>query len=201
MSYHARLLDALTSNYNKSPTGNIGKLLNITATEMETVKELLNKVDAWRDIDVAEGTTLDRIGKNLNQTRNGNSDSLYRLLLKTAIAKNISRGDINSILQVTSALLNVDVKAIYAEEQYPAKIYMRLPPNSYVAALADDLSEISTYIKKSLAAGVALELVFEGTFSFAANAVGDPYVPEYDDDAGLSDINGVTGGCLGSVFI
>lgn len=61
-----QLLKKLTDNYVKSPASNIGKLFRIFYDEVQEIKQTFEKIERYRDIDEALGSTLDRIGKNLN---------------------------------------------------------------------------------------------------------------------------------------
>lgn len=62
-----------------------------------------------RNIDNAIGETLDRMGANVGQFRQGEDDDLYRQLIKVRIIANMSIGDIPTINLVMSTL----VKEIY----------------------------------------------------------------------------------------
>ncbi|MGG0757890.1 hypothetical protein ABE070_26450, partial [Brevibacillus laterosporus] len=86
-----QLLKKLTDNYVKSPGSNIGKLFRIFYDEVQEIKQTFKKIERYRDIDEALGSTLDRIGKNLNQPRSHLGDDSYRVLLKTKIKRNTSR--------------------------------------------------------------------------------------------------------------
>lgn len=73
-----------------------------------TVNDLLQTaqdVRESRDIDKAYGKTLDYIGANVGQLRAGESDEIYRLLIKTKIISNLSSGDIPTINEVSKVLL------------------------------------------------------------------------------------------------
>lgn len=58
-----------------------------------------------RNIDKAQGETLDKLGANVGQFRFGEDDELYRLLIKTRIIANLSIGDIPTINKVMSILV------------------------------------------------------------------------------------------------
>lgn len=65
----------------------------------------LESVRDSRNIDKAYGKSLDLLGANVGQFRNGEDDDLYRLLIKTRIIANLSIGDIPTINRVMSALI------------------------------------------------------------------------------------------------
>lgn len=53
----------------------------------------LESVRDSRNIDKASGKSLDLLGANVGQFRNGEDDDFYRLLIKTRIIANLSIGD------------------------------------------------------------------------------------------------------------
>jgi hypothetical protein len=83
----------------------------------EADDQILALKDQW-DLDNVKGRFLDRIGKLLSETRNGNTDEYYRILLKLRRLLNTSNGSIPSIIKA--------IKFIYSSEtvhivpDYPA---------------------------------------------------------------------------------
>lgn len=88
-----------------------------------------------RNIDKAQGETLDKLGANVGQFRFGEDDDLYRLLIKTRIIANLSIGDIPTINKIMSIL----VKDIFLgiKETWPYEKHRNEP-----AAIVLQLSEI-----------------------------------------------------------
>ena len=85
MSLLLNILDKLPGAYSKDPHSNIGRLFQLFAAALSGVEEALQTVALWRDLDSARGATLDRIGANFGIARDGVSDGLYRLLIKTKV--------------------------------------------------------------------------------------------------------------------
>ena len=85
MSLLLNILDKLPGAYSKDPDSNIGRLFQLFAAALSGVEEALQTVALWRDLDSARGATLDRIGANFGIARDGVSDGLYRLLIKTKV--------------------------------------------------------------------------------------------------------------------
>lgn len=187
------MLKKLPDAYNKDINGNIGKLFNIAAPSMELLAQVFNAIQSWRDIDNAQGSTLDRIGVNLQQPRGSFTDNRYRVLLKSKIQQSISKGDINTIIQVAATMLNVPVTTIQIVPVYPASIYMTFPYGLLSQDILNNLSLILGFIQNTLAAGVYLSPQITGTFTFGAAVSW----PQLDSTAGFSDINQLTGGYLG----
>lgn len=105
MSILTDMLKRLTDLYNRETGGNIAKLLRLPATEMESLQETIDRTGDWRDIDQAEGKTLDRIGINVVELRGGKSDADYRQTIKTKIAANISDGSMTKLYQIIGSLM------------------------------------------------------------------------------------------------
>ncbi|MFA7468897.1 MAG: hypothetical protein WCY82_11640, partial [Desulfotomaculaceae bacterium] len=92
LAWLQRMLDRLPDVFNKAKDGNIGKLFYVMAEEMFALKETFRRIDDWRDVDEAQGTTLDLIGGNVDQVRGQLIDETYRILIKSKIIRNMSDG-------------------------------------------------------------------------------------------------------------
>lgn len=85
-----------------------------------------------RNIDKAQGETLDKLGANVGQFRFGEDDDLYRLLIRTRIIANLSIGDIPTINKVMSILVKdifLGIKETWFYEKHrnePAAIVLQL---------------------------------------------------------------------------
>ena len=99
------LLRRLPHNYNKDTDSNVGKLLNIFYNELTEIRDTIDRVKLWHDIDQAKGATLDRIGNNVGQPRRGLGDTLYRVMIKTRIVANLSGGEMYRINEVMKVIL------------------------------------------------------------------------------------------------
>ncbi|MEK3725284.1 hypothetical protein [Paenibacillus sp. FSL H8-0034] len=197
------MLRLLTDNYNKSPQSNIGKLLSIINDQLNDLLQTLDTMEKWRDIDLAEGTTLDGIGQNVAQPRGAASDQVYRILIKTKIARNLSRGDINTVIRVIALAVKAEYSEIEIQEKYteslepePAAISLLRLPLSRISDSEIDLRQFARIIQRTVAAGVRVDAVeLQGTFSLAS---GEEL--ETDTAVGFADIDQTTGGTLGAVF-
>lgn len=87
-----------------------------------------------RNIDKAQGETLDKLGANVGQFRNGEDDDLYRQLIKVRILANMSIGNIPTINKVMSILVKdiyLGISEAWPYERYwnePATIFLKLKP-------------------------------------------------------------------------
>jgi hypothetical protein len=197
------MLRRLTDNYDKDPQSNIGKLMSILNIQLNDLLQTLDTMEKWRDIDLAQGSTLDGIGQNVAQPRGAASDQVYRILIKSKIARNLSRGDINTVIRVIALAVNAQHSEIEIHEKFtdplepePAAISLLRLPLSRISDSEIDLRQFARIIQKTVAAGVRVDAVeLQGTFSFSS--VSDV---ELDSAAGFADIDQLTGGTLGAVF-
>jgi len=94
----------LTDNYRKDEDSNNYKLLDLDHAENKKIWRILALIEAWRDMDDAEGFTLDKIGKNVLELREGRSDTEYRKAIKIKIRGNLSAGTIEDLNAVAAVL-------------------------------------------------------------------------------------------------
>lgn len=183
--------------------GNLHKLMQIFSDELIILKKSIDRVEEWRDIDQAEGQTLDDIGSNVNQSRGQATDPVYRILLKSKIARNLSDGTINTIIQVLSTALSIDKKELTIVEKWydpddpePAAIKVIELPLERLNESGLDPANFVRIIKQTVAGGISVGTVeLSGTFEFGdeSNAI----VPIH----GFGDVNDATiGGYLGAVY-
>jgi len=165
-----KMLRRLTDNYNKDPDSNVGKLLNIAATEIEDLEETTDKIRLWRDIDHAEGETLDRIGYNVQQWRGPATDPVYRILIKSRIARNLSDGSVNSIIETLAITLDTSIEKVRISELWenePAAIHVDVPTEA-LNEVGFSLVQFGRLVNRIVAAGVRASVLLPGTFQFSS---------------------------------
>lgn len=195
------MLKRLTDNYRKDPDSNVGKLLNIAAGELDEIKTSIEKINQWRGIDEAEGNTLDRIGTNFQQPRGQAPDTVYRILIKSKIARNLSDGSINTLIQTLAITLDTEPEGIQINELWddvspePAAIFISVPYDA-LNVVGMTLNQFGRLCNRIVAAGVRADVLVEGTFAFAS--VIDE--SETDSEAGFSNLEQTTGGYLGAAY-
>lgn len=96
--------------------GNLRKLMQIFSDELTILQKTIDRVNEWRDIDKAEGQTLDDIGTNVKRYRGKLNDAFYRVLLKAKIAQNLSDGTINTMIKIIALMLSMDSKKVRIKE-------------------------------------------------------------------------------------
>ncbi|MGP1567994.1 MAG: hypothetical protein ACTTHM_04700 [Peptoanaerobacter stomatis] len=125
------MITRLTSNYNKNESSNVYKLFSIISSEIESLKAVFDKIESWRSIRNAEGTTLDLIGEDIMQDRQGMSDEQYRPMLRFKSSLNKSATDINSVnttlKSITdNAFIRIHEGYNYRDINEPASIMIEL---------------------------------------------------------------------------
>ena len=160
MSLLLNMLDKLPGAYSKDPDSNIGRLFQIFAAALGGAEDALRTVELWRDLDSACGTTLDRIGGNFGIARDGVSDSLYRLLIKTKVTALLAGGDVDTIITATSVLFDIDPEQVEVVELFPAKCRVIMDEADIAPEYIAYAANTAPIIKRIMAAGVGKEIYF-----------------------------------------
>lgn len=198
------MIQRLTDVYTKNPDSKLGKLMAIFQTQLQQVEDTLKKVEDWRNIDKAEGTTLDMIGQSVVQPRGQATDEIYRVLIKSKIARNLSKTDVNTIITVLTTALDTLPEEITIEERWshptdpePAALHLSAIPISRLNEVGMAPATFARIVQRTVAAGVDVGVIeLAGTFEFATGL-------EYETDpaAGFGDLDGTEGGSLGLSFV
>lgn len=205
MSFFTDMLSRLTDVYRKGPQSNIGKVIKILTDELDLLKTTFDRIEEWRDVEKAEGAVLDDLGMNVGQPRGAATDEIYRILLRSKVARNFSDGTIDTIIRVISIAVNADPKEIRIQELYndqnnpePAAIGIIQIPLRKLNEVGISPKQFVQIVQKTVAAGVRVaNIELSGTFSFSSH----PTQSEYRDTAGFSDIDQTIGGYLGAMFV
>lgn len=122
-----QLIDLLSHHWYKRHDGNLYKLLDVYNSHFEYLSDNGEKVERWRAIQNAEGTTLDLFGKDIETYRPTKDDPPYRFLIYLKVLLSRAQGTIPSIVHITSTALGTDkgIKIWHLAE--PRHIGIRLP--------------------------------------------------------------------------
>jgi hypothetical protein len=205
MSFFTDMLNRLTDAYRKDPESNISKIIKILTDELDLLKETFERIEEWRDVNKAEGAVLDDIGRDIGQPRGAATDEIYRVLLRSKVARNFSDGTIDAIIRVISIALNTDPKEVQIKELYndpespePAAIKLVQIPLRRLNEVGMSPNQFVKLVQKTAAAGVRVASIeMTGTFSFSSH----PTQSEYSDTEGFADIDQTVGGYLGAMFV
>lgn len=197
------ILSRFVDYFKKDSTSNIAKLMQIFSEQLQSLEQTINKVGEWRDIDKAQGKTLDDIGTNINQPRGRATDEIYRILLKSKIARNLSDGSINTIINVLAVALSVSPTEIHIREKWhdelepePAAIKLIELPLKRINEAGMDPTNFARIVQRTVAAGVKVDVIeLSGTFEFGE------INNEVDINKGFGNINDESiGGYLGAAY-
>lgn len=103
-----QLIAEISDHWVKDPRGNMYKLLDTYNTGFEQISDMADKVERWRAIQDAEGSTLDLFGQDINTSRPTKADDPYRFLIRLKILLSRAQGTIPSIVHITSTALGTD---------------------------------------------------------------------------------------------
>lgn len=112
MTLFERIIRHMISSYNTLPGSRIRDLLEVFAEQLDEAHKTNDRVQEWRDIDLAEGATLDRFGVNVQEPRSGRTDGEYRDILKIRVRANLSGGDIETLISVALAYFDTDLISV-----------------------------------------------------------------------------------------
>jgi len=196
-----QLVRRLPSTYTKNPASVLFRLFRIVGTECESLRKALLTTERYRDIDQAEGVTLDRIGSNVRQPRGLLNDVLYRAVIKAKVASQLSPGDLDSIKRIVAAMLGIDVTEVRVKALWRAD-----PPEPAAVEIAAPLHALAKYqlsperwsalMQLVVAAGVRAAVLLQGTFQLSSL----PDESQYDSGKGMSNLEQTTGGRLGAYY-
>lgn len=204
MSFLVDMLSRLTDVYKKSPNSNVGKVIKLLTDELDLLQNTFDRIEEWKDVDKAEGAVLDDMGVNVGQPRGAATDEIYRVLLRSKVARNFSDGTINTIIRVISIAVNADPKEVRIQELYndtnnpePAAIGLIQIPLRKLNEVGMSPKQFAHVVQKTVAAGVRVASIeLSGTFSFSSQ----PIAIESDSSAGFADSSGIVGGYFGAAF-
>ncbi|WP_419154618.1 hypothetical protein [Weissella bombi] len=89
-----------------------GEWLNTT---FQKLIGLYQTIEAFRDINKANGKALDRIGDQFNQQRGSADDDFYRIMIRSKQATNIGISTINGLIDMISRSLDIKPDKIRIE--------------------------------------------------------------------------------------
>lgn len=202
MSLKAKVIKKLTDAYNKDPHSNLGKLIGILVSEFEELQNVFQKIDDWRSVDKAEGKVLDDKGVDINQYRGTANDEIYRILLKSKTARDLSTGDTNTIIDVLSMAIGANKSEIGITETWmdedspePAGIKLIEIPIAKLNEVGMTGNQFAKFVAATVAAGIYVQSIeLQGTFQYGGLPL------EIDSDKGFSDTDMTTGGYYGTVY-
>ena len=144
--------------------------MKLAAFHIQENENLLEKIRDWRDIDQAEGVTLDYIGRNIGQDRDGFDDNLFRVMIKARIIRNNSDGSIPTIIRFISFILGIEKRHILVKEKWldgdPVGLYIELD-YAHIEAIGLEAEQFAVIVNQLVGAGIHADIHFRGSFMFS----------------------------------
>lgn len=158
------IVSLFTDHFRKDEESNTHKLMQLFSDEAQLLKETNDKIIEWRDIDKAEGKALDLIGENVVQPRGSANDEVYRILLKSKIARNLADGTLNGLIKAIAYVLQIDTSEIRVSELWqsldePAALGVEALPIEKVTKAGLSYAEFESILQSLVAAGIKLMLM------------------------------------------
>jgi len=172
--------------------------LNLLSSYVEQTQELENEIFELRNafwVDTAIGAQLDGIGQIVGITREGASDTVYRIRIKARILINLSSGTPNQILELVRAL---------SPASAPDPTYTPWFPASFAIGVTEltltEVAEISDAIIETTPLGVRSNFIYSldtnaNMFQFSSDASSQTSAVQ-----GFANLAQTTGGKLSGVI-
>lgn len=103
-----QLLAEISDYWNKRPDSNMYKLVDLYNNTLNDITDDLNKVNTWRALSEAEGTTLDLIGADEQASRVTKSDDAYRFWIWIKYLMARAQGTYPSFVKIGKSSLGTD---------------------------------------------------------------------------------------------
>lgn len=108
---------------------NIYNLVDSFNEPMTGLSQTAQKIENWREIKNAEGTTLDLMGRDREAYRPSDDDDVYRFLIYIRYLLSKAQGTIPSIVNITSTALQTDGGVDVFDTKMPHHIGIKIPAN------------------------------------------------------------------------
>ncbi|HEX3045397.1 MAG TPA: hypothetical protein VHY08_11630 [Bacillota bacterium] len=169
------------------PVPILWRFLSIFTQEIDLLRKTKEDIKDARDMDLAAGATLDKIGSNVQQLRGTLKDNVYRTLVKSKIMRNINQGDVNNLIDVIAFSMGGDPSEIEIIEKWtlnppePAGLIIK-PPIQALLNVGLTAPQFTALMNRMAAGGVKVDGLFRGSFRFATTYD----QPAFDSDKGFN---------------
>lgn len=155
--------------YNKEPTSNNYKLMQLLKYDAEKFRGVLQELDDSLSLDDAKGYTLNLYGEMAGQKRGLATDEQYLVMIKTKQERNRCKADYKSIVSCLCRILNCQPSEILLEEIEPSgTIRAAFVPLEKILEADLTTGQFTQLLKSLLPSGINLESsLYSGTFTFS----------------------------------
>ncbi|MDT8974838.1 hypothetical protein RQP50_01110 [Paenibacillus sp. chi10] len=188
----------------KEGSSRFAQLVNVWLKQMNELSSTIQRISEWKSIEQAEGAALDEIGGNLGQARGQATDEVYRLLLRSKLARMNSSSSLDSVIEVLALALRAAPDEFRIAEQYadpfqpePASIQVTEVPYEKLNGVGLSPSQFVSLVESLVAAGVRVTQVgLTGSFELAS-----AHDVLEQSEHGLADEAMTVGGTLGDLYV
>lgn len=121
------LMAEMSQYWDNLEGSNIYKLVDSFNVPMTGLSQTAQKIEDWRQIKEAEGTTLDLIGEDRKTYRPSDDDDVFRFLLYIQFLLSQAQGTIPSIVKITTTALQMKDGVEVFNTDMPHHIGIRIP--------------------------------------------------------------------------
>ncbi|PFR93530.1 hypothetical protein COK39_17725 [Priestia megaterium] len=191
----------LTDEFIKTENTVLGKIFSLLDDEINQLKDTFTRIEEWRDLNNAQGKTLDFIGNDVGQKRGKTNDAVYRSLIKSKIARDRSDGTFNKVIEVLAQTLDCSPNEFQLHSaDEPAAVYMTNAPIDTIYNAGLTPYTFTNIVQSTVSGGVKVQSIqMDGTFELSSLA-------EFEDNPGGN--NGLSsttspsqGGTLGAYIV
>ena len=122
-----QLIAQLADHWNKRDDTVLYKLLDVYNQELEKVSDEAQKVEKWRSLKEAKGTTLDLLGQDRKAYRISDDDDTYRFIIFVHILMSRAQGTIPSMVHIMSTALNAEPENFKVYKTGLRHVGMKIP--------------------------------------------------------------------------
>lgn len=152
--------------FDKREGSNLTKVMSLFSSEINTLRDEIEKVDDWKQIDQAQGKVLDKIGEEYGEQRGSLDDDFYRYMIKSKIIQRRMDGSTNQLIDIIHQTLNVPTSQIKVTESRSDPSSMKgiqtISVDGIPAKYLIDNKLLDIFLERiygAVAAGIALEKV------------------------------------------
>lgn len=181
-----QLLAEISDYWEKAPDSNMYKLIDSFNAPFEMIDTNAEKVERWRALKDAKGTTLDLFGEDIQTYRPSQDDDDYRFLIHIMELLSRAQGTIPSIVKITTSALETDNKGFKIWKTGIRHIGMQIPFDAVKSPAMEKF--IIRNLQKMLAMGYWLNLIVFEAETNVQGYVGAGVVDHTDYDNQLDSV-------------
>jgi hypothetical protein len=117
--------------YQWQNSDNIKSLLDVYGKQANSLEDVFFQILDSLDLDIAQGISLDLIGKEVGEDRQSRSDEDYREAIKTRLFLNVTSGTPEDVIRTVKQITGATRVNYY--EQYPAQIVLEIFDVEYLS--------------------------------------------------------------------